>query len=234
MENIMMEHTTDRLFWTLTSIIIGALLLTIGIKAFPQMTNSTLQTFSGVTKQADTATNTASDAVNQVLNGYTGTSTGTNSGNNTATQQPTDPYAQAKANAVEASTLGLTAVDNGDGTASITYISPSNATNLVIPSYVKVNGNLLKVTTLGSNGATGNITKQADAVQSINIPNTVTTIYGMAFAFENIQSLTIPNSVTMIGSSAFKWNNITSVTVPNSVTSLATDAFDTSVTITRS
>lgn len=64
----MMEHTTDRMFWTLTSIIVAALLLTLGINTFPKATQSTLQTFSGMTKQADMANahvaNAASDAIN--------------------------------------------------------------------------------------------------------------------------------------------------------------------------
>lgn len=75
----MMEHTTDRLFWTLTSIIVGALILTLGINAFPKATQSTLQTFSGMTKQADTATTTASNAASAVLNNNDGID-GTNSG----------------------------------------------------------------------------------------------------------------------------------------------------------
>ena len=227
----MMEHTTDRLFWTLTSVIIGALLLTIGIKAFPQMTQNTLNTMSGVTRQADTATNTASDAVNQVLNGYTGTSTGTNAGNNSTNQQPADPYAQAKANALEASTLGFTAVDNGDGTTTITYISPSNSRNLVIPPYIKLNGNLLKVTVLGRPGSGGNITQQAGAISTLVIPDTVTTINATAFAYQGLTSVTFGKNITTIADGAFKNNsNLTTVTIPANASILPT-SFDSSVTI---
>lgn len=58
----MMEHTTDRLFWTLTSIVVGALILTIGINAFPQATQHMLHPVSGVAKQADKTTQTADGA----------------------------------------------------------------------------------------------------------------------------------------------------------------------------
>lgn len=58
----MMEHTTDRLFWTLTSIVVGALILTIGINAFPKATQHMLHPVGNVAKQADTTTNTANNA----------------------------------------------------------------------------------------------------------------------------------------------------------------------------
>lgn len=57
----MMEHTTDRLFWTLTAVIIGALLLTIAIKAFPGVAGGIMSKISGV---MGTAGNTAENAGN--------------------------------------------------------------------------------------------------------------------------------------------------------------------------
>lgn len=58
----MMEHTTDRLFWTLTSIIVGALILTIGINAFPQATRHMLNPVSNVMTQSGNVTKTGDDA----------------------------------------------------------------------------------------------------------------------------------------------------------------------------
>lgn len=52
----MMEHTTDRLFWTLTSIIVASLLMTLGIKIFPNATASITTQLHGVVQSADVST----------------------------------------------------------------------------------------------------------------------------------------------------------------------------------
>ena len=243
----MMEHTTDRMFWTLTSIIIAALLLTLGINAFPKATQNTLQTFSGMTKQADTATGHVSDAANAVLNGSdnttsnNGNSNGTN-GNNNTSQPATDPDAQAKANAVEASTLGFAVTDNGDGTGTLTGYDAHKGSNVNIPKYVKRNGVLLKITNIGDSvfyfssltsvtipNSVTSIGKWAfygNSLTSINIPDSVTNIDDKAFGSNwNIASLTIPNSVKSIGENAFSYDGLLSVNIPNSVISIGKYAF---------
>ena len=219
----MLEKNTDRLFWTLTSIIVGALLLTISVKAFPSVAETAISPITGIVKQADTVGHKSNDTANKAF------SDANNFG------KPIDPYAQAKANAVEASTQGITATDNGDGTATITSYTGfnNNGSSWNIPSFIKVNGNLLKVTTLGNANAYSDITNQAGALSNVTIPNTVTTINSYAFAFEGLNSITIPNSVNSIASNAFGSNSISSVNVPNSVTSLDPQAFDSSVTINR-
>lgn len=62
----MMEHTTDRLFWTLTAVIIGALLLTIAIKAFPGVANGIMDRVTSVMGTASNTAKTAGDAASQV------------------------------------------------------------------------------------------------------------------------------------------------------------------------
>ena len=64
-------------------------------------------------------------------------------------------------------------------------------------------------------------------LQSITIPNSVTSIGDYAFAqCEPLQSITIPNSVTSIGDGAFSWcTSLQSITIPNSVTSIGNGAF---------
>lgn len=64
----MMEHTTDRLFWTLTSIIVGALILTISIKAFPAIAENIMNPISQIENNAGTTASTANNAANQATN----------------------------------------------------------------------------------------------------------------------------------------------------------------------
>lgn len=63
-----MEHTTDRLFWTLTSIIVGALILTISIKAFPSIAEGIMSPISRMESTANNTTTTVNSAANQAQN----------------------------------------------------------------------------------------------------------------------------------------------------------------------
>jgi hypothetical protein len=69
----------------------------------------------------------------------------------------------------------------------------------------------------------------------VTIPNSVTTIGGLAFdSCSGLTSVTIPNSVTSIGSSAFEYcSGLTSVTIPNSVTTIGSQAFYYCSTLTK-
>lgn len=195
----MMEKNTDRLFWTLTSIIVGALLLTISAKAFPQVTSSIVKPISGIVKQEDKAGHAADDAANSAFgNKYTLN----NTNNNSSQPKPQMTEAQAKAAAVEANTLGLTVTSDG----TITGYNKSKGTSIDIPSYVKVNGELVKVTTITDTAFYNT------GLTSVTIPNTVTTIGFGAFYNNQLTSVIIPNSVTTIEANAFSNNKLTSVT----------------------
>lgn len=208
----MMEHTTDRLFWTLTSVIVGALILTIGIRAFPSATSAALTPMSGMIKQADVATKNLDSVAKD------------------ATKTPEE---KARDNAAEASSLGYTVTDNGDGTGRVMAYN-GKETNVSIPSYLKVNGKVLKITYLGGD-TSHSFGFMGRHLTSLTIPNTVTTIGSYAFANNNLTSLNIPSSVTSIGPYAFQNNQLTSVNLPNSLKIIDYYAFShnqlTSVTI---
>lgn len=81
----MMEHTTDRLFWTLSAIIIAALLLTLGVKIFPKATQEVIAPMSGLVRQADSSVNSTGQATNSanLANSINTSNNGTISANNT-------------------------------------------------------------------------------------------------------------------------------------------------------
>lgn len=225
----MMEKNTDRLFWTLTSIIVGALLLTISVKAFPGVANSIVKPISGITKQADTSTKTSDQAYKDAIGGVNSGSNSSSSSNNNSSSnngnsqssQPTDPDAQAKANAVEASTLNLKVTSNNDGTGILAGPAQGHLSGtLNIPEYVKVNGQLVKITGIGNSAFYYN------NLTSVTIPDSVTTIGTNAFYYNFLTSVTLGNNVTDIGYNAFNSNQLTSINIPNSVKTIKDNAFN--------
>lgn len=78
------------------------------------------------------------------------------------------------------------------------------------------------ITTIGKNSLS-----KYNGLTTVIIPNSVTSICTRAFSScENLVSVTIPNSVTQIDGEAFyDCYNLTSATIPNSVKSIGTNAF---------
>ena len=66
-----------------------------------------------------------------------------------------------------------------------------------------------------------------ESLQSVTIPDSVTSIGNMAFSWcESLQNITIPNSVISIGNDAFSdCVSLQSIIIPNSVTSIGNNAF---------
>ena len=104
------------------------------------------------------------------------------------------------------------------------YSSYSNeySDEVIIPEFVKVEGEIYRVTSIGANAF-----HDCDRLTSITIPNSVTSIdYGAFYGCSGLTSITIPNSVTSIGGGAFEnCTDLTSINIPNSVTSIGEQAF---------
>ncbi|GIP30805.1 hypothetical protein J2TS4_00150 [Paenibacillus sp. J2TS4] len=62
-------------------------------------------------------------------------------------------------------------------------------------------------------------------LESVNIPDSVTSLGEGAFRNNQLESVNIPDSVTSLGEGAFRNNQLESVTIPDSVTSLGKWAF---------
>lgn len=209
----MMEHNTDRLFWTLTSIIVGALLLTISAKAFPQVTNSIAKPISGIVKQEDKSNNTAKNAADDAFNAkYSLDGASSNSTN--------------KINAPSADTLGFTVSNNGDGTGTITSYNIQKGTNVSIPEYLESNGKTLKITKIGDWAfMTQYESDQPIGITSLSLPNTIVSIGENAISNNPINSIKLPNSLKTIGYGAFELSPITSIVIPDSVETIGGNAF---------
>ncbi len=64
-----------------------------------------------------------------------------------------------------------------------------------------------------------------EAITSVIIPDTVTSISDYAFAYANIEEIVIPDSVEKIGSSAFEECELKKVTLSNNLTEIGSKAF---------
>lgn len=160
----MMEHTTDRLFWTLTSVIVGALILTIGINAFPKATQGIMTPMNSIVKQTDNSTKMVNDV----------------------TAYQTAPEASSLNFKVTDNGDGTGTIQMPDNIGDGCY----GTRDVVIPPYMVVNHKPLKITHIGENafaGAEINSVQIPDTVTqidwqafcdnhltSITIPNSVT------------------------------------------------------------
>jgi hypothetical protein len=109
-----------------------------------------------------------------------------------------------------------------DGTEAYVYGYVGQPTDVEIPGALALSGGTYFVTRIG-----GSAFYNCSSLTSVEIPNSVTSIYYNAFSgCSGLRSVTIGNSVTSIGSSAFtNCSGLTSVTIPNSVTSIDYNAF---------
>ena len=109
-------------------------------------------------------------------------------------------------------------------TATITGLSIYERIDLVIPKYVlNVDGDtktICAVTSIGEYGLAGG------GFDSLILPDTLTTIKGMAFYTTYVKNITLPNSVTDLEETAFySCQDLISIIIPDSVTNIGNRAF---------
>lgn len=93
--------------------------------------------------------------------------------------------------------------------------------NIIIPESVKYNGNTYNVTSIDEKAFF-----DCKGLESVIIPNNVTSIGSDAFYGCNLKSVIIPHNVTSIGSGAFAGcHNLTSITIPDGVSYIGSGAF---------
>lgn len=216
-----MEHTTDRLFWTLTSVIVGALLLTVGIKAFPNVTSSALAPVQGVMKQADIGTKNADKADNQVINDALGKTSGNATDKSSTVDTGLPEYMQADS-------PGWKPIDrnqvyfespriNKRGHFEIQGIYvPDNVTVLNLPSELKVpKGTLLDV---GMNKSFNDVLAKGDdgyprTTKDISIPVDTYINDGSKSIYDSGKkplTITFPSTLASISPHVFTENDLAS------------------------
>lgn len=102
------------------------------------------------------------------------------------------------------------------------FVPSEGALNVVIPSTI----NSTPVTTIDVDAFVDVPEYRASfGIQTLVIPDSVTTIADEAFYYNALTSVTFGNSLTTIGGYAFQFNSLTSITIPASVTSIGDSAF---------
>lgn len=117
---------------------------------------------------------------------------------------------------------GLTfTYDNNHKTVSVSGQS-SNAKDKLdidIPESIIHNGDAYKVTSIADRAFYNK------GITSITLPSTIKSIGSAAFGYNKIQTLNLPDGLSTISDSAFLGNQITILDIPNSVTSIGKAAF---------
>jgi hypothetical protein len=120
---------------------------------------------------------------------------------------------------------GLSYTPTSGTTAKVTGRASGNtATDIVIPATASDGSTTYSVTSIGGLGSSA-FAFANNALTSVIIPDSVTTIGEGAFAINPLTSVIIPDSVTTIGERAFESNPLTSVIIGNSVETIGSFAF---------
>lgn len=215
----MIEHTTDRLFWTLASIIVGALILTIGVNTFPKATQNAIHPISGMLKQADTVGKSTTDAANQA-NQQVSSFTINPSDIHNKQPQKIEP-GSTKETAVDMNDLGfeIYTKPNDDSAGIIAGYNGKQGSNVTIPEYIKGHGQVVKIVDINSNAFTNK------GLTSVIIPDSVTSIDDETFKDNQLTSVKLPSHLQMLGEEAFANNKLTSIDIPTTLTDASIHTF---------
>lgn len=113
--------------------------------------------------------------------------------------------------------LGFTITDTIERTCAV-YSGTASSKDIVIPSYVFINGIQYSVTSIADAAF-----RLKTNINTIIIPDTITKIGNQAFdSCTSLSSINIPNSVTVIGSSIFYGcSKLKEVVIPDNVTKIS-------------
>lgn len=209
-----LESNTDKLFWTLATIIVAALLLTIGVKTFPKMAQSAIAPISGITKQADIATSSANKTGQNIVDQIIADPTSANTHHDINTNDPkSDDYILK-----DPAKAGFTSIEYRDDTKTaylleydLTKLPKDN--HLDIPAHIEnpQNHQVYTVTQVGVIG-TSNTLDQNAKHPFCDQHNPYSNQTGRM-----IHTVHLPNTIKVLGWAAFTANHITDINIPMSV-----------------
>lgn len=182
----MLEKNTDRLFWTITAVIVSSLVLTITVKLFPNQAraikNAIVYSINN-TRDHKTVDDPHYDKVHATL---------------LKNQKDTDDNSNYKFS-----------YSSSDDTATVVgYKSIPDNNQVIIPKTIKHDNKDYQVVAIAPNSFAH--TK----VVTVVLPEGLTTIGINAFAFSNISTLILPSTVTSIQQYAFDTNQLTTLSLP--------------------
>ncbi len=122
----------------------------------------------------------------------------------------------------EVDNIQYTVISLDELTAEVSGLSDEDVTKVIIPGTVEYRSRELNVISIGESAFTNNTT-----LQSVSIPNTITTISSKAFQnCTSLSQVSLPESLTSLESSAFSGCvSLTSVTFGKALSSIGNSAF---------
>ena len=182
----MLENNTDRLFWTITSVIVTCLVLTVAVKLFPQQARvirGAIVYSVNNTHDHKTVKDPHYEKVHKQI---------------VANQKDND----------EDSNFNFS-YDQSSNSATVTgYKSLPDSHKIVIPRYIKHNGQQYQIIAIAPNSFNHtNLT-------SVTFPEGLQTIGQNAFANSKLQNVVFPKTLNDIQSYAFDSNQLASINLP--------------------
>lgn len=184
----MMENNTDRLFWTLSAIIVTSLVFVIAVKVFP---------------------NTAKSIRNTIL--YSATNGKDHTSVKDSHYEKVHKQLLSNQKAKDTNTNYTFNYSSTDNTATVMgYKSIPDNKKVVIPNIIKHEGKDYQVTAIAPNAFS-----HAN-LQAVVLPSNLKTVGMNAFQYNNISDLILNDNLTSIQAYAFDNNNLSNLQLPAS------------------